>query len=105
MVFGASCSPYLLKATLQHHLDKYKQSHPDVVSKLTMSMYVDDILSGERDEEQAYNLYLKSKDILKEGGSNLHKFMTNVPSLQLRIDEPEKQLLEAKHSEHCGAIL
>ena len=31
------------------------------------------------------------KDIFKEGGFNLRKFVTNVPSLQLRIDEQEKQ--------------
>ena len=56
-----------------------------------MSMYVDDVVTGEGDKEQAYDLYLKSKDILKEGGFNLRKFVTNAPSLQLRFDKQEKQ--------------
>ena len=29
-------------------------------------MYVDDSVTGKNDNKQAYNLYLKSKDILKE---------------------------------------
>jgi len=90
VVFGVSCSPFLLNATLQHHLDKYITSHPETVKKLTASLYVDDVISGAKDEEEAFQLYVESKTVLQEGGFNLRKFVTNAKSLQRRIDEREE---------------
>lgn len=89
VVFGVSSSPFLLNATLRHHLDKYVTSHPETVNKLSASMYVDDVVTGAKDEEEAYQLYLESKSVLKEGGFNLRKFVTNANSLQVKIDENE----------------
>ena len=89
VVLGVSCSPFLLNATLQHHLDKYVTLHPETVNKLTASLYVDDVITGANDEEGAYQLYLESKSIFKEGGFNLRKFVTNAESLQQKIDEKE----------------
>ena len=89
-MFGVSCSPFLLNATLRYHLDKYGTSHPETVNKLTASLYVDDVISGAKDEEEAYQLYLESKSILREGGFNLRKFVTNAKSLQQKIDEKDE---------------
>ena len=89
VVFGVSSSPFLLNATLQHHLDLYAASHPEVVERLLESLYVDDVVSGAQDEDQAETFYLKSKQILREGGFNLRKFVTNSKSLQQRIDDCE----------------
>ena len=86
VVFGVSCSPFLLNATLQHHLSQYRNSHLGLVEKLTNSMYVDDVISGAQSEEEAYQLYSTSKKILKQGGFNLRKFTTNSSSLQQRIN-------------------
>ena len=79
VVFGVSCSLFLLNATLWHHLDKYVISHPETVNKLTASLYVDDVVTGAKDEGESN----------KEEGFNLHKFMTNAISLQQEIDEKE----------------
>ena len=57
-------------------------------------MYVDDVVSGAQDELQAEWLYLMSKEILKKGGFNLRKFVTNSDVLQQKIDahdEVQKQ--------------
>ena len=95
-VFRVSCSPFLLNATLQHHLDKYVTLHPKMVNKLTASLYVDDVVTGAKDEEEAYQLYLESKSVLREGGFSFCKFMSNADSLQLKIDEKERSI----HSPH-----
>ena len=54
VVFGVSFSPFLLNATLQHHLNQFSTSHPELVRRLTQSLYVDDIVSGAQNEQQAY---------------------------------------------------
>ena len=41
---------------------------------------------GAQVELQAEQLYLKSKEILREGGFNVRKFMTNSDVLQQKID-------------------
>ena len=74
-VFSVSCSPFLLNATLQHHLDKYLMSHPEFVNKITSSLCVNDVVMGAGYEETTYKLYLESKEVLKKGGFNLRKFV------------------------------
>ena len=44
VLFGAFPSPFLLAATLRHHLDKQKDDW--VTEDLKNSMYVDNVLSG-----------------------------------------------------------
>ena len=81
VVFGVSSSPFLLNATIRHHLEKHAMLHPDLVGKLLKSTYVDDIVTGAGFEEAAYELYKNSKELLKGAGFNLRKFTSN--SLQL----------------------
>ena len=52
-------------------------------------MYVDDVSFGADCDDEAYELYLKSKQILAEGGFNLRKFSTNSANLQQKIIERE----------------
>ena len=89
VVFGVSSSPFLLNATIKHHLEMFYSSHPKVVSSILQSIYVDDVVFGADDEESAYRLYQESKDILKRGSFNLRKFTTSCPSLRARIEEAE----------------
>ena len=45
VVFGVSSSPFLLNATIKHHIEKYSSSHPEIVGVLMQSIYVDDVVS------------------------------------------------------------
>uniref|UniRef100_A0A1X7SND0 Reverse transcriptase domain-containing protein n=1 Tax=Amphimedon queenslandica TaxID=400682 RepID=A0A1X7SND0_AMPQE len=90
VVFGVTCSPYLLNATLNVHLEKFKESHALLVKQLKESLYVDDVVCGARTEESAFEFYLESKMLFKEGGFNLRKFVTNSESLRVKIKEHEK---------------
>ena len=57
-------------------------------------MYVNDVSFGADNDDAAYELYSKSKGILREGGFNLRKFVTNSTTLQQRIDETEARFID-----------
>ena len=84
-VFGVSSSPFLLNATIKHHMETYRKVDAHFVDKFLSSIYVDDLVTGTSDEESAYELYLKSSQRLAVGGFRLRKFVTNSEELRHRI--------------------
>ena len=85
VVFGVNASPFLLNATIDHHVRKYQESDPLFVDKFLSSIYVDDVSLGSGDVESTYELYLKSKSRLAEARLKLRKFVTNSDELRRRI--------------------
>ena len=88
-MFGVSSSPFLLNATIKHHLESFASAYPKLVSDIMQSIYVDDIVFGASDAESAWELYYNSKEVLKSGSFNLRKFATNSRPLQERINKAE----------------
>ena len=82
VMFGLLPSPFLLNATIRHHLNKYASTHPDLVKRISESMYVDDVVSGADTMEEAVTMFRESRALLSEGSFNLRKFNTN--SFELR---------------------
>lgn len=70
-MFGVSASPFLLNATLKHHIENFRKEDPSFVDTFIRSLYVDDITYGANDDDEAYTLYSKSKSRLATGGFNL----------------------------------
>ena len=87
VVFGVSSSPFLLNATIRHHLKKYA---PKLINTILQSIYVDDVVSGAETEEEAFTMYKESKAVLRAGGFNLRKFNTNITGLRELIHRDEK---------------
>lgn len=77
VVFGLNASPFLLNATLRHHISNYKDVDPEFVRKMIESFYVDNLVTGEKDAGDAFQLYEKSKPRMAEGGFKLRKWLTN----------------------------
>ena len=92
VVFGVSSSPFLLNATIDHHIKKFQSVDQPFVEKFRRSMYVDDLTSGSFDVVSAYEFYIKSKSRLAEAGFNLRKFSTNSEELRQRIHDNEQRL-------------
>ena len=59
---------------------------------LSRSIYVDDIIAGADSEDDAFRLYVESKEVLSHGSFNLRKFLSNSPLLQNQIDAREATL-------------
>ena len=49
VVFGVSSSPFLLNATIKHHMDHYRTVDQQFVDKLERSIYVDDLTFSAKD--------------------------------------------------------
>ena len=74
---------------MKHHVEKYASQCPELVRDLLWSIYINDIVLGADDEESAFNLYIRSKNILRSGSFNLRNFVTNSHTLQDRINKAE----------------
>eukprot|EP00795_Rhopilema_esculentum_P002500 gene2500-695_t len=91
VVFGVTCSPFLLHATLFHHIRKYQDENPIICTKLLSALYADDVTSGGYSVEDVYQLFLQSKQIMSDGGFNLRKWKCNSYEVMQKITEAENQ--------------
>ena len=84
-----SSSPFLLNATVNQHLETYREADSAFVDQFLSSIYVDDLVTGCDDVESAHEFYLKSKLRLAAAGFKLRKFVTNSPELRDLIANDE----------------
>ncbi|XP_064488518.1 uncharacterized protein LOC135400618 [Ornithodoros turicata] len=85
--FGTTSSPFLLAATLQHHLRSLKDEYPVTCTLLSESLYVDDLLVGAADEGSAEKLYREAKSIFQTASMKLHKWASNSPTMRNLFEE------------------
>ncbi|GFU63497.1 integrase catalytic domain-containing protein [Trichonephila clavipes] len=53
VMFGINVSPFLLSATIKHHIENYREQYPAATEMLDTCLYVDDVISGADDISQA----------------------------------------------------
>ena len=64
VVFGVSSSPFLLNATIDHHLKRHSTSYPNLIKTLRRSINVDVVVTGAATEDEAHQLYAVAKNIM-----------------------------------------
>ena len=89
VVFGLTSSPFLLNATVRHHLKGYLVNEKEFVEKFLEDLYVDDSNTGVNTVEEGKRFYHLAKQILSEAGLHLRKWITNNDHLQKYIDSFE----------------
>jgi hypothetical protein len=72
VTFGNKASPFLLNATIKHHLTKYPTSV--AVQELAQNLYVDDWLTGANTEEEVHKMFREAMDIMDQAGMCLSKW-------------------------------
>ena len=77
--FGVTSSPFLLTATIHHHLSKYPNT--EIITELTQDMYTDNWLSGANSSEEASAKYMEARQILSEANMPLTKLLSNSQSM------------------------
>ena len=75
VTFGVKSSPFLLAATLRHHLKSCPPSA--AIAEIEHNMYVDDLLTGADSEEEAVTLFTEARDVLAQAGMDLAKLSSN----------------------------
>ena len=84
--FGNKASPYLLMATIKHHLSQQPQSH--VVSELEQNLYMDDWLSGCDQEETVVSMFNEANQLMSSAGMTFAKWGSNHINLSERFGTP-----------------
>ena len=82
MAFGLTPSPAILTEIIQHHVTRYLLDEPVISKILASGFYVNDFTSGAQTVEEGLNIYLRTKRLMQQGGSNLWKWKTNSKMLQ-----------------------
>lgn len=79
VVFGVTCSPYLLAATLRYHLSNVSENLRETANILKSSFYVDNCLTSLNSETDMERFIEQSRTIMSKGHFNLRGWQTNVP--------------------------
>lgn len=77
VVFGMNCSPFLLNATLQHHVTEYYAHDPALTEHILAGLYVDDLTTGGEDDKETYSIFKETNSRFAAGRLNLRKWASN----------------------------
>ncbi|XP_071141981.1 uncharacterized protein [Mytilus edulis] len=80
VLFGATCSPFILNAVLSKHLNNHSF---DFTEKLTRDLYVDNIISSFESEEELLKYFKLVRSLFADGGFNLRSWASNSQLLQV----------------------
>ncbi|XP_063435905.1 uncharacterized protein LOC134716797 [Mytilus trossulus] len=72
--FGVISSPFLLAATLDYHLDTYKNA---TAANIRENINVDNVITGVDSTENAVTLYKEAKQIFSDASMNLREWASN----------------------------
>ena len=91
VLFGATCSPFLLEATLETHL---RQSSSRFKEKLRKGLYVDNLQVTTSSTKELHSIYEDANKIMAQANMPLRMWVSNEDSLTERIkkdfpDEPK----------------
>ncbi|XP_053395751.1 uncharacterized protein LOC128555938 [Mercenaria mercenaria] len=94
VLFGATCSPFILNATLQKHLQENSQNWASKTTK--NDLYVDNIISSFPEEDDLLKYFLHERDLMLSAGFNLRAWTTN--SEKLKILAGSENVLDPKQT-------
>ncbi|VDH92167.1 Hypothetical predicted protein [Mytilus galloprovincialis] len=81
VLFGATCSPFILNAVVQKHLSENTCEWTDAIQK---DLYVDNIISSFPTESQLLQYFDTSRTLFAKAGFNLRSWASNNKTLQDR---------------------
>ena len=83
--FGLSCSPFLLRVTVNKHLLSAQTKFPETVEQLLEQLYVDDYLGGTNKIEDANRRVDETTQKFQEAQLNMRSWATNDKELSSHL--------------------
>src|SRR5215469_8505426 len=74
VLFGATCSPFLLAACLKHHVESSNTRFPHL---LRNQVYVDNVYGTFESEEEMRQFFIETVDLFKTACLNLREWLSN----------------------------
>ncbi|GFW82367.1 integrase catalytic domain-containing protein [Trichonephila clavipes] len=103
VMFGVNVSPFLLSATIKHHIENYCEQYPAATEMLDTCLYVDDVISGADDISQALKVSKDAETIMKNASMKLRKWNSNDQTL-MRTWEREGLETHPRHPDDNSKI-
>ncbi|GFU52718.1 integrase catalytic domain-containing protein [Trichonephila clavipes] len=103
VMFGVNVSPFLLSATIKHHIENYREQYPAATKMLDTCLYVDDVISGADDISQALKMSKDAETIMKNASMKLRKWNSNDQTL-MRTWEREGLETHPRHPDDSSKI-
>ena len=72
--FGLICSPFLLAATITHHL---RQADTDIAHRILQNIYVDNVVLGCQSVTDAQQVFQEGRSLFQDMKMNLREWVTN----------------------------
>ena len=95
-IFGAkdspTCANYALRRTAVDNQDRY----PDAAYAVLNNFYMEDYLESVKNPKTALMLSRSLVELLKLGGFNLTKFISNIPNLSSKVNPPKTSANNSK---------
>lgn len=87
VTFGTASAPYLATKTLQQLAIDEEQQFPEASLVTKSDFYMDDLLSGADNLEEAYDVYKQMTGLMKAGGFELQKWASNKTEFIERVEK------------------
>ena len=85
--FGVISSPYLLSATIEHHLAK---QGTEVADSILRNTYVDNVLGGVDSVDNAITYYQEAKEMFNSASMNLREWASNSDDFLQALPDEDK---------------
>ena len=88
VMFGASCSPFLLSAVIQVHIEKHVSDR--VLQESLKNIFIDNLLVTKKSEVELLTFYHQARSIYNQMGLNLRMWASNS---ELVVREAKKDMI------------
>ena len=108
VLFGASCSPFILNATIKKHLESIDTP---IAEKMKTDIYVDNLASGSDNEDDTSTFLENARLIMSPVGFNLRSWNSNDAQIRasaeqqrLHDKDPEPKVLGLRWNTHTDKL-
>ncbi|XP_073944857.1 uncharacterized protein [Choristoneura fumiferana] len=85
--FGVISSPFLLTATIQHHMT---QSNEELIKTISHKCYVDNLVTGANSVQEAMKIYNQTRSSFEQLSMNIRDWLSNDEEFMKTIPEAHK---------------